>query len=78
MVFALTLTDIVAFISPAPISPLFQIGGKFEGWNEDLVLVAFFIIMLAALDNFAVAPLLRAKVQAFKTPNLFRFLIFAS
>ncbi len=52
----------VAFVAPPPISPLFQNGGKFQGWNEDLSFVAFFIVMLGLLDKIAVTPLIRAKV----------------
>jgi hypothetical protein len=58
------LAAVAAFLAPAPISPLFQNGGKFQGWNEDISLVAFFIVMLGLLDKVLVTPLLRDKVNA--------------
>jgi hypothetical protein len=57
------LADVTAFVNPAPISPLFQKGGTFEGWNEDLVLVALFIAVLAILDKIVVAPCICNKVS---------------
>ncbi len=57
------LDALAAFLAPPPISPLFQNGGKFQGWNEDMSLVAFFIVMLGLLDNIVVTPLIRDKVN---------------
>ena len=58
------LAAVTAFLAPPPISPLFQNGGKFQGWNEDISLVAFFIVMLGLLDKILVTPLIRDKVNA--------------
>ncbi len=57
------LSDVIAFVAPPPVSPWFQTGGKFQGWNEDLSLVAFFIAALTVLDKIIITPLIRDKVK---------------
>lgn len=49
---------IIEFLAPAPLSPHFQEGGFFEGWNEDLVLIGLAMALLAILDAAFVRPCL--------------------
>jgi len=41
---------VLSFLAPPPLSPLFQAGGPFEGYNEDIVLISFFLVALAVVD----------------------------
>lgn len=52
-------------IAPPPISPLFQKGGPMEGYNEDLVFTAAFIVFLGVIDLAIVRPLLHPKARYF-------------
>ena len=43
-------------VSPEPLSPLFQPGGRFEGWNEDLTEIGIFLVVRAVLVPHLILP----------------------
>ena len=53
------------FVSPPPLSPHFQAGGVLEGYNEDLVFVVAFVVLLGILDVLIVRPFLHPKARYF-------------
>jgi hypothetical protein len=52
-------------LCPPPLSPLFQEGGRFAGFNEDLTLTAFGLIGLFVVDNLIVKRFIQPKVRYF-------------
>lgn len=59
------LSVVLNFVAPPPLSPIFQPGGQLAGWNEDLVFVSGFLILLGALDLLIVRPFLNPKGRYF-------------
>lgn len=50
------VANILAYFTPKPLSPHFQKGGYFFGWNEDFVMTAGAILLLAVIDLLVVRP----------------------
>eukprot|EP00047_Mylnosiga_fluctuans_P011428 m.21279 g.21279 ORF g.21279 m.21279 type:complete len:268 (-) comp3610_c0_seq1:154-957(-) len=59
------LTAVHATLAPPPLSPLFHEGGRFAGWNEDLVLTALGILFLFIVDTTFVKRFIAPKGRYF-------------
>lgn len=59
------LTAVHSFIAPPPLSPEFQPGGRLDGLNEDLTLIAAVIALLAVVDVLLVKPFVHPKARYF-------------
>jgi len=59
------MDTMVKFLWPEPVGPLFKQGAPLEGWNEDLTLTAFMILVLAVLDVLIVRPFIHHKGRYF-------------
>ena len=57
--------EVIAFLSPPPLSPHFTSSGSLAGWNEDLTLIAGVMLLLALLDVLIVRNLIRPKARFF-------------
>lgn len=54
-----------SFFAPPPVSPMFQAGGRFDGWNEDVVLTLIGMGALLLVDQLLVKPFLKPKSRYF-------------
>lgn len=59
------LSSVVAFFAPAPVSPLFQEGGRFYGLNEDITFTLLGMGALFLVDRLVVKPFIKPKVRYF-------------
>jgi len=57
------LTQLNGFLSPAPLSPVFQRGGPLDWLNEDSTLILLFMILLFVLDITVVRQFIQPKVH---------------
>lgn len=54
-----------SWLAPEPLSPLFQSGGLFAGWNEDVTEVLIVMLLLAIIDRLIVRPFIHPSARYF-------------
>lgn len=53
------------FMTPPPVSPLFQPGGALAGYNEDVVFLLAIVVVLFFIDNLIAKRFLHPKARYF-------------